>query len=87
MKSVVERPRLAGHVRRQVDRVSGVAMLLFPEGALELSDSADAVVGLCDGERSVTEIAAVLSERFDGVVEVDVRVVVEGLAERGLVVE
>jgi pyrroloquinoline quinone biosynthesis protein D len=59
-----DRPKLAPHVRRQIDRVTGGAMLLHPEGAVELSASADAIVRLCDGRRSLHEIVAALAEEF-----------------------
>ncbi len=80
------RPRLVGFARLRADRVTGVTMLLYPEGAIELSESAEAVVRLCDGVRSVEEIAAVLGEEFEGVVLADVEVVVGDLVGRGLLV-
>ncbi len=57
-------PKLAPHVRRQVDRVTGLPMLLHPEGAVELSESADEIVRLCDGARTVEEIAAALALEY-----------------------
>ncbi len=43
---------------------------------------------LCDGERSVDDIAAVLSERYGGAdVTDDVRELLGGMAQKGLVVE
>ena len=43
---------------------------------------------LCDGERSLEEIAAALSERYDGAdVNDDVRELLGGMRERGLVVD
>lgn len=70
----------------QRDRVTGAVVLLYPEGAIELSESAKAVVLLCDGSRTVGEIAVGLSDEFEGVAEEDVVVVIDGLAGRGLVV-
>jgi hypothetical protein len=44
------------------------------------------VLELCDGERSVDDIAGVLSARYEGAdVLGDVRELVEALVERGLV--
>ncbi len=69
------------------DRVTETWMLLYPEGAIELSESAEAVVRLCDGLRSVDEIVVALAEEFDEVAESDVREVLGGLHERGLILE
>lgn len=81
------RPRLAPHVRRQVDRVTGGALLLHPEGAVELSESANAIVALCDGTRTVEEITTALAEEFEAPVEAlrgDVAACLAELAARGL---
>lgn len=40
-------------------------MLLHPEGAVELSETADAIVQLCDGTRTVGEILTVLADEYD----------------------
>lgn len=80
-------PRLAPHVRRQIDRVTGAAMLLHPEGAVELSESADAIVQLCDGERSVDQIVAALAEEFSAdpaELRADVEACLAQLTARGL---
>jgi pyrroloquinoline quinone biosynthesis protein D len=46
------------------------------------------VLELCDGERSLEEIATALSVRYSGAdVTDDVRALLEGLGERGLVVD
>jgi pyrroloquinoline quinone biosynthesis protein D len=76
--------RLAPHVRRQIDRVTGGALLLHPEGAVELSETADAIVQLCDGSRTLDEIAAALSAEYDGVLRPDVEACIDALADRGL---
>ncbi len=40
-------------------------MLVGPERALDLSDTARAVVELCDGTRTEADIAVELARRFD----------------------
>jgi pyrroloquinoline quinone biosynthesis protein D len=46
------------------------------------------VLELCDGRRSLEEIAAALSQRYSGAdVTDDVRELLGGMAERGLVVD
>ncbi len=84
---MVETPKLAPHVRRQVDRVTGGAMLLHPEGAVELSETADAIVQLCDGRRSPEEIVEALAKEFEaepGDLRHDVTACLAQLTGRGL---
>jgi len=81
------RPRLVEGARLQYDDVRGEHMLLIPEGAVRLNETAAHVLELCDG-RSVDEIAAVLSERYQGTdVTDDVRELVDAMGERGLVID
>ena len=82
------RPRLATGARLRYDEVREEHLLLVPEGAVRLNPTAAAVLELCDGERSLDEIVDVLSARYDGAdVGDDVRELVEGMAEKGLVVD
>jgi pyrroloquinoline quinone biosynthesis protein D len=82
------RPKLATGVRLHRDKVREQDVLLFPEGALVLNETALEVLGLVDGERTLDEIAAVLSERYEGAdVRDDVAELLDGIGERGLVVE
>jgi pyrroloquinoline quinone biosynthesis protein D len=84
----VTRPRLATGARLRYDEVREEHLLLVPEGAVRLNPTAAAVLELCDGERSLDEIVDVLSARYDGAdVGDDVRELVEGMAEKGLVVD
>jgi pyrroloquinoline quinone biosynthesis protein D len=60
----------------------------FPEGALVLNETAVEVLELCDGERSLDDIAGVLGERYEGAdVRDDVSELLDGIGERGLVVD
>jgi pyrroloquinoline quinone biosynthesis protein D len=82
------RPKLATGVRLHRDKVREQDVLLFPEGALVLNETALEVLGLVDGERTLDDIAAVLSERYEGAdVKDDVSELLDGIGERGLVVE
>ena len=84
----VNRPRFVDGARLQYDDVREEHMLLIPEGAVRLNPTAAQVLELCDGERTVEEIAAALSERYAGAdVADDVRELLGGMAERGLVVD
>lgn len=44
-------------------------VLLYPEGMIKLNDSAAAIGGLIDGQRSVAAIIAALDAQFPGVPE------------------
>ena len=84
----IERPKLATGVRLHHDKVREQHVLLFPEGALVLTDTAVEVLELCDGERSLDDVAAALSERYEGAdVRDDVAELLDGIGERGLVVD
>jgi pyrroloquinoline quinone biosynthesis protein D len=82
------RPQLVTGARLRYDDVREEHLLLVPEGAVRLNPSAAAVLELCDGRRSVDEIVGVLSERYEGVdVGEDVRDLVDGMAQKGLLVD
>ena len=81
-------PRLVTGARLQYDDVREEHILLIPEGAVRLNPTAAEVLGLCDGRRSLDDIAGALSARYDGAdVRDDVRELLDALAQRGLVVD
>ena len=82
------RPRLARQVRLEWDPVREQQMLLAPEGVLVLNQTGAAILGLCDGERTVVEIVEELRGRYNHVASDEVRdflsrLVVKGLVELG----
>ena len=82
------RPRLVTGARLQYDDVREEHVLLVPEGVVRLNPTAAAVLELCDGERSVEEIVGALSARYEGAdLGDDVQGLVDGLTQRGLVVD
>jgi pyrroloquinoline quinone biosynthesis protein D len=82
------RPRLVTGARLRYDDVREQHMLLVPEGAVRLNPTAAEVLKLCDGERSLDEIVVVLSDRYDGAdLGDDVRGLVDGMAQKGLVID
>ena len=84
----MNRPRLIDGARLQYDDVREEHLLLVPEAAVRLNETAAQVLELCDGRRSVDEIAATLSARYAGAdVADDVRELLRGMGERGLVVD
>jgi pyrroloquinoline quinone biosynthesis protein D len=81
-------PRLITGARLQYDDVREEHVLLVPEGVVRLNPTAAAVLELCDGARSVEEIVGALSARYEGAdVGDDVQSLVDGLTQRGLVVD
>ena len=84
----MNRPRLVTGARLRYDEVREEHLLLVPEGAVRLNPTAAEVLELCDGERSLDEIVGVLRARYDEAdLSEDVRELVNGMAERGLLVD
>ena len=73
--------------RMDFDPVRQRHVLLYPEGTVLLNDTGAAILELCDGRRSVAEIAGVLQERYGSDVTADVLEYLSGLAERELIRE
>jgi len=81
-------PRLATGARLRYDEVREEHLLLIPEGAVRLNETAAEVLGLCDGERSLDDIVAVLSERYPGAdVRADVVDLLDTMMRGGVVVD
>lgn len=83
--TVTSRPALWRLARLDYDPVRERPVLLFPEGAVLLSATAAEVLGLCDGVRTVAEIAAALSAKYGTDVTADVTEYLSDLAGRDLV--
>jgi pyrroloquinoline quinone biosynthesis protein D len=80
-------PRLVTGARLQYDDVREEHVLLIPEGVVRLNPTAAEVLALCDGQRSLDDIAGALSERYDGAdVRDDVRELLAAMEQKGLVV-
>jgi len=71
--------------RLDFDSVRQRHVLLYPEGTVLLNETSAAILGLCDGRRTVAEITAALQERYAGVVAADVTEFLSQLAERELI--
>jgi len=80
--SGADRPRLAPHVRLTFDPARERHVLLTPESVTVLNGTAAAVLGLCDGERTVADIVAALRRRYDRVDGDEVRFLLDRLAAR-----
>ena len=75
-------PSLWRLARLDYDAVRDRPVLLYPEGAVFLNDTGRAILELCDGRRTVAEIAATLGARYDADVAADVAEYLEELAGR-----
>ena len=81
------RPRLARGVRLQADFATGKSVLLFPEGVVELNESAHEILVCCDG-RTLSEIVQALAEDYDAdqaALATDVRATLADLQQRRLI--
>jgi pyrroloquinoline quinone biosynthesis protein D len=68
-------PRLPRGVRLRFDEVRKAHVLLAPERAFDLDETAATVLDLVDGQRSIAAIVDELAARFDadrGMIEADV---------------
>jgi pyrroloquinoline quinone biosynthesis protein D len=80
-------PRLAKGVRLEVDPATGKGVLLYPEGIIELNETAHEIVSRCDG-RTFGEIIHALAEQYDAdpaALAVDVRETLADLQRRKLI--
>lgn len=78
------RLRMAQGVRLFWDEVRQQHLLLFPEGLLVLNATAFAVLELCDGRRSVSEIVTILTAQYSSDIEKDVYHLLSRITQRGL---
>ncbi len=83
--SGTSRPKLWKFARVQFDEARQRSVLQYPEGAVLLNDTAAEILALCDGTRTVADIAAALNERYGSDVLEDVRSYLSQLAARELV--
>ena len=80
------RPALWRLARLEFDPVRQRRVLLYPEGAMLLNDTGAAILELCDGKRTLAEIAGELGTRYGGAdVGADVAEYLSALEARELV--
>ena len=70
--------------RIDFDPVRQQRVLQYPEGVVLLNNTGAVILDLCDGQRSIAAIAAILEERYHCNVLADVIEYLSGLAEREL---
>jgi len=81
------RPALWRLARIDFDRVRERPVLLYPEGAMFINETGKAILELCDGTHTATEIAEQLGQRYQADVLGDVLEYLTGLEARDLVVD
>ena len=78
-------PKLWRMARLQFDPVRQRPVLLYPEGAVLLNDTGAAILELCNGRNTVSQIVSILSERYSADVTTDVTDYLTLMAERELI--
>jgi pyrroloquinoline quinone biosynthesis protein D len=78
-------PKLWRLARLDYDRVRQRPVLLYPEGAVLLNDTGAAILELCNGSHTVSEIVTILTERYHADVSADVTEYLDRMADRELV--
>jgi pyrroloquinoline quinone biosynthesis protein D len=80
------RPAIARHVKLKFDEMRQRWLILAPERLLTPSDTAVAVLQLCDGQRPVDAVASALASEFDApqhAILADILPVLQDLADKG----
>jgi pyrroloquinoline quinone biosynthesis protein D len=82
------RPVMPAHVKLRHDAGRGRWIILAPERVFEPDEIAVAVLKLCDGSRTVSDIAGMLTKDYNAPVEeisADVVAMLQDLADKGVV--
>jgi pyrroloquinoline quinone biosynthesis protein D len=59
-----DRPKLSRRFRLQFEEAQNRWVLLYPEGMVQLNDSAAEILKRCDGERSLSDVVQELETAF-----------------------
>ena len=65
-RTAKRRIRLSQNMRLQWEKAQDAYVLLYPEGMVQLNDSAAVILQLCDGSRAADEVVRELARRFGG---------------------
>ncbi|NWF47918.1 pyrroloquinoline quinone biosynthesis peptide chaperone PqqD [Hydrogenophaga sp. D2P1] len=65
MSPLPNQPKLSRRFRLQYEEAQSRWVLLYPEGMVQLNDSAAEILKRCDGERSLDAIVAELEQAFN----------------------
>jgi pyrroloquinoline quinone biosynthesis protein D len=78
-------PNIWRLARLDYDTVRQRHVLLYPEGAVLLNETGAAILELCNGRRTLSEIVAILTERYQADVSADVTEYLTNMESRELV--
>ncbi len=78
-------PRLWPLARLGHDRVRNRPVLLYPEGAMFINTTGQAILALCDGSRTLDQVIAALTTQYQAEVRADVLEYLETMARRDLI--
>jgi len=81
------RPTLPKGVRLEIDSITRKSVLLYPEGIVELNETAHEILSRCDG-RTLREIIRELAEEYEAdskALALDVRDTLSDLQRRKLI--
>jgi len=82
------RPALPKHIKLRHDAGRGRWIVLAPERVFDPDDTAVEILKLCDGERSVADIAGLLAKEYNAPTQeilADIVTMLQGLADKGVV--
>lgn len=82
------RPLMPPHIKLRHDTGRGRWLILAPERVFDPDEIAVEVLKLCDGQRSVTDIAGVLAKEYNAPSEeitADITAMLQDLADKGVV--
>jgi pyrroloquinoline quinone biosynthesis protein D len=82
------RPALPKHIKMRHDAGRDRWIILAPERVFNPDETAVAVLKLCDGQRSVNDIAAILSQEYQAPIEEitnDIVAMLQDLSDKGVV--
>lgn len=65
MNTIPEKPKLSRLFRMQWEPAQNTHVLLYPEGMVQLNQSASEILKRCDGQRTVADIVADLESTFN----------------------
>lgn len=86
--TIASRPVMPPHVKMRHDAGRGRWLILAPERVFDPDEIAVGILKLCDGQRSVGDIAGLLAKEYNAPaqeIEADIIAMLQDLADKGVV--